>query len=49
VTEAALLRPAELDEIDEEIATTIDRCVSDAKAAPRPVDDDLLTDVYATY
>ena len=49
VTEAGLLEAAQLDEIDQEIGSRIDRSVSDAKAAPLPSDADLLTDVYASY
>ena len=49
VTAAALVEPAVLDAIDAEVAAAIDRCVSDAKAAPLPVAADLLTDVYVAY
>ena len=49
VTEAGLLEAAQLDEIDREIGSRIDRSVSYAKGAPLPSDADLLTDVYATY
>ena len=49
MTAAKLLEPAKLDEIDEEVAKAIDRCVSDAKAAALPVEADLLTDVYVAY
>jgi pyruvate dehydrogenase E1 component alpha subunit len=49
VTASMLLEPAKLDEIDEEVAKAIDRCVSDAKAAALPVEADLLTDVYVAY
>jgi acetoin:2,6-dichlorophenolindophenol oxidoreductase subunit alpha len=49
VTEAGLLDPSALDEIDRDSAAEIDQCVHDAKAAPRPGEAELLTDVYAAY
>lgn len=49
VTESALLDCASLDAIDAEVAQLIDGCVSGAKAAPLPVEADLLTDVYVAY
>ena len=49
VTGSKLLEPAKLDEIDQEVAKVIDRCVSDAKAAELPLEADLLTDVYVAY
>src|SRR4051794_39514336 len=44
VTEAGLLETAQLDEIDREIGSRIDRSVTDAKGGPLPSDADLLTD-----
>ena len=49
VTGAGLLDAAELDSIDEEIATLIARCVDAAKSAPRPTAEQLTTDVYISY
>jgi len=49
VTEAGLLEPAQLDEIDQEARRIIDQALAEAKAAPAPTEADLLTDVYASY
>jgi pyruvate dehydrogenase E1 component alpha subunit len=49
VTEAGLLKKADLADIDEEIAELIERSVADAKAATRLTAADLLTNVYAAY
>jgi pyruvate dehydrogenase E1 component alpha subunit len=49
VTEAGLLKMADLADIDEEIAELIERSVADAKAATRLTAADLLTNVYAAY
>ncbi len=49
VVEAALLEPAELDRIDQEVKSHIDQVTVEAKAAPMPTEKDLLTDVYVTY
>ncbi|HET6519314.1 MAG TPA: thiamine pyrophosphate-dependent dehydrogenase E1 component subunit alpha, partial [Geminicoccaceae bacterium] len=49
VTEAGLLDPEQLDEIDGEAKRLIDRAASKAKAAPPPGEADLLNDVYASY
>ncbi len=49
VTEAALLDQDVLDGLDREITAAIDRSVGAAKAAARPGEADLLTDVYASY
>jgi acetoin:2,6-dichlorophenolindophenol oxidoreductase subunit alpha len=49
VTEAGELTAEQLDAVDAEVATLIDRSVDEAKAAPRPGPEDLLTDVYVSY
>ena len=49
VTETGELAPADLDAVDAEVATVIDKAVEDAKAAPLPTEADLLTDVYVRY
>src|SRR5918995_6564888 len=49
VTEAGLLEPAQLDQIDREARQIIDQALAGAKAAPAPTEADLLTDVYASY
>jgi acetoin:2,6-dichlorophenolindophenol oxidoreductase subunit alpha len=48
-TETGELTQSDLDAIDAEVAGMIDRAVTDAKAAPPPVEADLLTDVYVRY
>jgi TPP-dependent pyruvate/acetoin dehydrogenase alpha subunit len=49
VTSADLVEEEELDRIDEEIKTLVDESVEEAKAAPEPDPDKLLTDVYVSY
>ena len=49
VVEAALLEPADLDRIDQEVKSHIDQVTTEAKAAPMPTEKDLLTDVYVSY
>jgi TPP-dependent pyruvate/acetoin dehydrogenase alpha subunit len=49
VTEAGQLTDEQLDAIDREVAELLDECVVEAKAAPKPGPDDLLTDVYISY
>ena len=39
----------ELEKIDEQVRTLIDEAVEEAKAAPDPKENDLLTDVYVSY
>jgi len=39
----------QLDEVDAEVGALIERSVEEAKAAPKPGADDLLTDVYVSY
>ena len=49
VTEAGLLEAAQLDAIDAAVDTLIDEAVAEAKTAPRPVPESVLTDVYVSY
>jgi acetoin:2,6-dichlorophenolindophenol oxidoreductase subunit alpha len=49
VTETGELARADLDAVDAEVATMIDKAVDEAKAAPLPTEADLLTDVYVRY
>ena len=49
VTEAGLLEDAQLDAIDAEVAVLIDEAVAEARVAPRPVPESVLTDVYVSY
>jgi acetoin:2,6-dichlorophenolindophenol oxidoreductase subunit alpha len=49
VTEAGLLEPNQLDEIESEVKSLIDQSVVLSKAAPPPTPDRLLTDVYVSY
>jgi acetoin:2,6-dichlorophenolindophenol oxidoreductase subunit alpha len=49
VTSADLVEEEDLDKIDEEVKTLIDEAVDEAKAAPEPDPDKLLTDVYVSY
>ncbi|WP_214367979.1 thiamine pyrophosphate-dependent dehydrogenase E1 component subunit alpha [Pseudonocardia sp. H11422] len=49
VTETGQLTTDQLDAIDVEVAKLIDESVVEAKAAPKPGPDDLLTDVYVSY
>ena len=49
VTADGSLSPADLAAVDGEVATLVDKAVSEAKAAPLPGAADLLTDVYVRY
>jgi pyruvate dehydrogenase E1 component alpha subunit len=49
VTGSGRLTDAQLDDVDSQVAALIERAVSEAKAAPKPTIDDLLTDVYISY
>jgi pyruvate dehydrogenase E1 component alpha subunit len=49
VIDAGLVDDGELDGIDEEVKGLIDEAVEEAKAAPDPSPDRLLTDVYVSY
>ncbi len=49
VASAGLIDEGELDRIDEEVKQLINEAVEEAKAAPDPKADDLLTDVYVSY
>lgn len=49
VTQAGVVARDEFDAIDREVAALIDHAVQEAKAAPLPGPDDLLTDVYVSY
>jgi acetoin:2,6-dichlorophenolindophenol oxidoreductase subunit alpha len=49
VTSAGLVEQEELDKIDEEVKALIDKSVKEAKEAPDPGEDKLLTDVYVSY
>jgi acetoin:2,6-dichlorophenolindophenol oxidoreductase subunit alpha len=49
VTETSELARADLDAVDADVATMIDKAVDGAKAAPLPGEADLLTDVYVRY
>jgi pyruvate dehydrogenase E1 component alpha subunit len=49
VGDAKLLGGDELDGVDTEIRALIDRAVAEARAAPRPTADQVLTDVYISY
>ena len=49
VAETGELARADLDAVDAEVATLIDKVVGEAKAAPLPTEADLLTDVYVRY
>jgi pyruvate dehydrogenase E1 component alpha subunit len=49
VTEAGLLDPAALDAVEAESSALIEQAVAEAKAAPAPGADQLLTDVYVSY
>jgi pyruvate dehydrogenase E1 component alpha subunit len=49
VTDAGLVEQSDLDEIDRTVATLIDEAVAEAKAAPDPTPEDVLTDVYVKY
>ena len=49
MTETGELRQADLDAVDADVAALIDESVAAAKAAPKPTEADLLTDVYVRY
>jgi pyruvate dehydrogenase E1 component alpha subunit len=49
VIETGELTRSDLDTVDAEVAGVIDRAVGEAKAAARPTEADLLTDVYVRY
>jgi acetoin:2,6-dichlorophenolindophenol oxidoreductase subunit alpha len=49
VVEAALLEAGELDQIDQEVQSQIDKETGEAKAGAVPTEADLLTDVYVSY
>jgi pyruvate dehydrogenase E1 component alpha subunit len=49
VGEAKLLDAKDLDAIDAEVAKLIDEAVAEARAAPKPTAEDVLTDVYIAY
>jgi acetoin:2,6-dichlorophenolindophenol oxidoreductase subunit alpha len=49
VTSAGLLERSELEQIDAEIDSLIEEAVVEAKSAPEPGEDRLLTDVYVSY
>ncbi|MDR2857009.1 MAG: thiamine pyrophosphate-dependent dehydrogenase E1 component subunit alpha [Novosphingobium sp.] len=49
VTTAGLLDDTDLDAIDSEVLTSIDRAVEAARAAARPTAEDVLADVYISY
>jgi TPP-dependent pyruvate/acetoin dehydrogenase alpha subunit len=49
VISAGLVDKEELEKIDEQVRTLIDEAVEEAKAAPDPKENDLLTDVYVSY
>ena len=49
VVESGRLTDAQLDQVDSQVAALIDESVAEAKAAPLPTPEDLLTDVYVKY
>jgi pyruvate dehydrogenase E1 component alpha subunit len=49
VTGTGQLTQTDLDAADAEVTAMIDKAVDEAKAAPLPTEDDLLTDVYVRY
>ena len=49
VIDASIVPESELDAIDREVEADIKRCVREAKAAPLPTVNDLMTDVYVSY
>ncbi len=49
VTSANLVDESDLDTVDEEVAKLINEAVDEAKAAPEPAAERLLTDVYVSY
>jgi pyruvate dehydrogenase E1 component alpha subunit len=48
-TGAGVISASDLKPIDEEVRQLIDRAVAEAKAAPQPTAEDLMTDVYVSY
>ena len=49
LTSSGLVPGADLDRIEADVAGLIETALRDAKAAPQPAAEDLLTDVYKTY
>ena len=49
VTAAKLLTGEDLDAVDADVMNAIEEAVQQAKAAPRPTAEDVLTDVYISY
>jgi pyruvate dehydrogenase E1 component alpha subunit len=49
VIESGRLTDAQLDQVDTQVAQLIEESVAEAKAAPVPGPEDLLTDVYVKY
>ena len=49
VADSGRLTDAQLDEVDAQVAQLIKEAVTEAKAAPVPGPEDLLTDVYVKY
>ena len=49
VTGSGMIDDAQLEAIDNSVLQLIDEAVSEAKAAPKPSESDLLTDVYVSY
>ncbi len=49
LTSSGLVQAAELDRIEVDVVGLIETALRDAKAAPAPAAEDLLTDVYKTY
>ncbi len=49
VTEAGLLEHADIDRVDEEVATLIDEAVAEAREAPPPSPSAVTEDVYISY
>ena len=49
VVSAGILKQSELEDIDREVAALVEDSVSKAKSSPRPLQADLLTDVYISY
>ncbi|MBT6493479.1 MAG: thiamine pyrophosphate-dependent dehydrogenase E1 component subunit alpha [Planctomycetaceae bacterium] len=49
VTETGMLAGSELEAIDQEVFDLIESAVADAKSAPKPAAEELLTDVYVSY
>jgi pyruvate dehydrogenase E1 component alpha subunit len=43
------LKQSELENIDREVAALVEDSVHKAKSAPKPLQADLLTDVYISY